>query len=167
MLKLFLSGAFACCNGDTWASELGGVLSQGDPYLITTRRKVPKGTNGGVSWYGLLVSLLGGLLIGFAYFLTIRYTVDANILMVSAPQWPMIIFGGLAGLFGSVVDSLLGATLQYSGIDEQGKIVEYPGEGVRHISGWRILDNHSVNLLSSIITGVTMPLIALKFWQER
>lgn len=54
--------------------------------------------------------------------------------------------------------------MQYSGVDKEGKIVECPGLGVRHISGLRILDNHSVNLISSIVTGVTTPLIALKFW---
>jgi len=36
---------------------------------------------------------------------------------VSAPpQWPMITITMLSGLYGSVVDSLLGATVQYSGV---------------------------------------------------
>lgn len=60
-------------------------------------------------------SFLGGLAIGAAYYLTVTYTVDYHSLAVSARQWPIILFGGLAGLIGSLIDSLIGATLQYSG----------------------------------------------------
>ncbi|XP_055626328.1 transmembrane protein 19 isoform X2 [Toxorhynchites rutilus septentrionalis] len=163
-LGVGIMGAFACCNGDTWASELGTVLSRGDPLLITSGKRVPRGTNGGVSFVGLVVSFAGGLAIGASYYLTIRYSVDSKILSNSPNQWPIIVFGGVAGLLGSIVDSLIGATLQYSGIDASGKIVERPGKNVRHISGVRILDNHSVNLISSIITGLSMPSIAMYFW---
>lgn len=38
-----ITGALACCNGDTWASELGSVLSFGDPVLITSLQSVPRG----------------------------------------------------------------------------------------------------------------------------
>lgn len=166
-LGIAVMSAFACCNGDTWSSELGSVLSKCDPISIISWRRVPRGTNGGVSFIGVVVSLLGGLLVGFGYYVTVRYTVDAKMLLVSPPQWPIILFGGLAGLFGSLLDSVLGGLLQYSGINEKGKIVSAPGKGVRHVSGLRILDNHSVNLISSIVIGVTMPLMALKFWPVR
>lgn len=38
-------GAFACCNGDTWASEIGSVVGSKDPFLITSFKRVPKGEN--------------------------------------------------------------------------------------------------------------------------
>ena len=71
------------------------------------------GTNGGVTMVGLASSLLGGTFVGITYFLT--QLVFVNDLDISAPQWPIIAFGGLAGLLGSIVDSYLGATMQFSG----------------------------------------------------
>lgn len=52
----------------------------------------------------------------------------------------------------------------FLGINEKGIIVERPGKGVKHISGRQILDNHSVNLLSSIIIALTLPRIANLVW---
>ncbi|KAL6427539.1 hypothetical protein ACFW04_008788 [Cataglyphis niger] len=163
-LSIGILGAFACCNGDTWASELGTVIGTGDPFLITTRKKVPKGTNGGVSWIGLLCSTIGGLIVGLIYYIVILNTVDTAVLQLAAPQWPVIIVAGFAGFFGSILDSVLGATLQYSGIDEKGFIVDRPGKGVKHICGKQLLDNHSVNLLSSISIALVLPRIANIFW---
>lgn len=40
---LSLLGALACSTGDTWASEVGPVLSQSKPRLITTWKEVPTG----------------------------------------------------------------------------------------------------------------------------
>ncbi|XP_008204558.1 transmembrane protein 19 [Nasonia vitripennis] len=163
-LSIGIMGATACCNGDTWASEIGTVVGKSDPFLITSRKRVPRGTNGAVSWVGLLVSALGGLVVGLFHYLTVLYAVDSAVLEVAAPQWPIIVLGGVGGLLGSIVDSILGATLQYSGINEKGMIVERPGKGVKHISGRQILDNHSVNLLSSIIIALTLPRIANLVW---
>lgn len=163
-LSIGVMASFACCNGDTWASELGSVLARGDPFLITTGKRVPRGTNGGVSGIGLLVSFLGGVLIGVVHYLTNVYTIDTDVLRVSSAQWPLIVIGGVGGLLGSLIDSVIGATMQYSGQDENGKIVEMPGKSVKHISGVRILDNHSVNLISSILTGIVTPALAFHFW---
>ncbi|XP_033619667.1 transmembrane protein 19 isoform X2 [Fukomys damarensis] len=110
---LSLLAALACSAGDTWASEVGPVLSKSQPRLITTWERVPVGTNGGVTMVGLASSLLGGTFVGIAYFLT--QLIFVNDLDISAPQWPIIVYGGLAGLLGSIVDSCLGATMQFSG----------------------------------------------------
>ncbi|XP_054658955.1 transmembrane protein 19 isoform X5 [Grus americana] len=40
---LSLLGALACSAGDTWASEIGTVMSKSQPRLITTWEKVPVG----------------------------------------------------------------------------------------------------------------------------
>lgn len=73
------------------------------------------GTNGGVSWIGLICSIIGGLVIGLFYYITVLNTVDTAVLQLAAPQWPIVVVAAFSGLFGSVLDSILGATLQYSG----------------------------------------------------
>lgn len=156
--------AFACCNGDTWASELG-ILSKSDPILITTLEKVPRGTNGGVSTWGLFVSFMGGIFIGIFYYLATLVFVDNESLLNSSSQFPVVFLGGFAGLIGSVVDSFLGATFQFSGQTKEGFIVENPKEAATKISGkFRILNNHSVNLVSCILTAVFIPAIASNVW---
>lgn len=156
--------AFACCNGDTWASELG-ILSKSDPILITTLEKVPRGTNGGVSTWGLFVSFAGGAFIGIFYYIATIVFVDNETLLNSPAQLPIVLLGGVAGFVGSVIDSFLGATFQFSGQTAEGFIVENPNEAVRKISGkWKLLNNHSVNLVSCILTAVSIPAVAFSFW---
>ncbi|XP_022207567.1 transmembrane protein 19 [Nilaparvata lugens] len=164
-LAIGILSAFACCNGDTWASELAPVLSNENPRLITSWKKVPKGTNGGVTVAGLALSLVGGLAVGVAFYAALVYTVDPIVLARSPPQWPCVLWAAFAGLFGSIVDSLLGATLQFSGFESHTKmVVEHAGPGIKRISGRMLLDNHSVNLLSSVITALVVPKLAHWFW---
>ncbi|KAM4747044.1 transmembrane protein 19 isoform 1-T2 [Rhinophrynus dorsalis] len=160
---LSLLGALACSAGDTWASEIGPVLSRSSPRLITTWEKVPVGTNGGVTPVGLISSLLGGFSVGTAYFIT--QLLFVHDLEIAAPQWPIVIYGGMAGLLGSIIDSYLGAIMQYSGYDETtGKIVNHPTNEAKHISGKPILDNNAVNLFSSILIALLLPGAAWSFW---
>ncbi|XP_026761849.2 transmembrane protein 19 [Galleria mellonella] len=157
-------GVFSSCNGDTWASELGTVISSSEPYLITSLKRVPKGTNGGISLIGTFFSGLGGFIIGLSYYLAVLYFADRSVLPYAPSQWPLIVYGTLGGLIGSFIDSLMGATLQYSGLDKDGKIVSHSSISVKHISGKNILDNHSVNLITTVIMGLLMPTISKNLW---
>lgn len=74
------------------------------------------GTNGGISFVGTLASLVGGLIVGTAFYITLVLLANENYLVSSPPQWPLILIGGLLGVIGSMVDSFLGATVQYSGL---------------------------------------------------
>lgn len=156
-LALGVVASLSCCLGDTLASEIGSALG-GNPRLITTLRPVPRGTNGAISIQGLLCSVIGGLLVGVAYSVTMLVVNDAT----SVNSVFVTIFAAtFSGLFGSLVDSLLGATIQFSGVClKTRKIVEDPGPEVKPISGLPLCSNHSVNLISSAITAFTVPLIA-------
>ena len=163
ILRLAGLGAISCCCGDTWASEIGSVLGL-RPILITNLRPVPRGTNGGISIPGLLASGSGGLLMGIVYYITQALsTYEYSLESQSTPQWIVIPLGLMGGLLGSLIDSILGATLQYTGYDEnKGLIVHCPGEtGTKHISGYNILSNNGVNLVSSCLTALLIPSIAV------
>ncbi|GBE82890.1 hypothetical protein SCP_0412770 [Sparassis crispa] len=155
-------GHFACCLGDTLASELG-ILSRSPPILITTLKPVPPGTNGGMSVTGTLASLGGGLIMGL--------TVAVSLLVESSAcrvQWvdvllPLLAWGTAAGGMGSLLDSLMGATIQrtrYSAATKRILTDESPAPAVdaeiKVVSGFDILSNNQVNLLSSIVTAVTL-----------
>lgn len=96
---------FACCLGDTLASELG-ILSRSPPILITTLKPVPPGTNGGMSVVGTLASLGGGLFMGVT--LAVSLLVESS---ACRTQWlsvvlPLIAWGTAAGGLGSLVCAL-------------------------------------------------------------
>jgi len=142
---------YAVCLGDTFSSELG-MLSKSQPFLISAPwRKVPCGTNGGVTLLGTLWGAIGGAVIGLAILI-----IDTTTGMVVQPK-ETIIFGILCGLFGSLFDSLLGATLQSSYYDDDKKLTycekqeEVNNKSIKHISGFDVLTNAQVNLVSVII----------------
>jgi len=91
-------GALSTAGADTWATELG-MLARGNPRLITTLRPVETGTSGGVTAEGLAASLGGALTVGLAW-------------SCLAGSWRAVPIAAVAGVFGSLTDSMLGATIQ-------------------------------------------------------
>jgi uncharacterized protein (TIGR00297 family) len=94
--------ALAEAAADTLASELGAVLG-GQPWMITTLRRVPAGTDGAISLAGTGSGLLGAILVAGIAWVTLKLTGHEALLAV---------VGAMAGLF---IDSLLGATLERRG----------------------------------------------------
>ncbi len=94
-------GCVATAAADTLASEIG--VTGGIPRLITTLKKVPIGTNGGITLTGETVALLGGFVV----------SVVAMLLNVITPQ--MMVICTLAGFVGTNIDSVVGATLENKG----------------------------------------------------
>lgn len=155
----------SCSCGDTLASELGTVFgSDKSVYLIIGFKKVPKGTNGGISVEGTLSSGFGGFLIGLVYYLTFKICcLYKNISNSYYDESDIILIGTLSGFIGSLIDSILGSCLQYSGINTKTKsIANLPGPNIKHISGYNILTNNQVNLVSSFITTLLIPYLYSK-----
>ncbi|ANB15895.1 hypothetical protein AWJ20_3539 [Sugiyamaella lignohabitans] len=169
---------YAAVTADTWSSELG-ILSKTTPRLITTLKPCPKGTNGGVSELGLRVALFGGFFVGgIASFFSPVSLIPHNgspgmgIPSLGITEWTVldraqfIFFTGVVGLFGSLLDSLLGALFQKSLVNREGKIIEVEGGyrfkeaslnkvgDVKAFSGLDILSNNQVNFAMAISTTI-------------
>ncbi|KAI8082716.1 integral membrane protein DUF92-domain-containing protein, partial [Halteromyces radiatus] len=161
MLLWIYIGHYSCCAGDTWASELG-ILNSSWPFLITKWERVPPGTNGGVSPLGLFASLAGGLCIGLVAALSLALDQRCH-----GFDWSVIILGAMAGLGGSLIDSILGATIQETVYSKDRKMIMTDRSAIKEanidIRGWNILDNHQVNFVSSLLTSSLCGLAALYF----
>ena len=103
---LAFAASLAAANADTWATELG-VLNPTAPRLISNGRRVEPGTSGAISLVGSLAALAGAALIALAAWL-----MTAAHWGLSPSDWLPFLLVIIAGMAGSLVDSLLGATLQ-------------------------------------------------------
>jgi uncharacterized protein (TIGR00297 family) len=94
-------GSVATAAADTLASEIG--VTGGIPYMITSLKKVPIGTNGGVTLVGESVAMIGGFVVSLAAF------------FLGVITLPMVLVCTLAGFIGTNIDSVVGATLENRG----------------------------------------------------
>ena len=118
---LGFSGAVATACSDTFSTEIGQPC--GKPRLITTLKKVPVGTNGGVSLTGFVAAMLGSGLVSIVC-LTFRIAVEPQLFFFICT---------LSGFMGCVADSILGATV----------------EDKKPLN----LNKHHVNILATLIGG--------------
>jgi len=152
----------ATCCADTLASELGMLVSSSERTVLVTQpwMAVPRGTNGGVTIGGFVWSIIGGAWIGLGAFVCDMITFgaggDYNYLL------QMISFGAVTGLFGSVLDSVLGATVQVTYYSLDRKVVcggehharkkqRESSSSLKHIAGRDILTNAQVNFVSILL----------------
>ncbi len=148
------AASLAAVNADTWATELG-VLSRQPPRRLTTWQIVEKGTSGGVTIFGTLAALGGAVVIAFpaAFFSPLPLAKPFRVFLLVA----------LAGLAGSLFDSLLGDTLQaiYFCPNCRKETEQHPkhrcGTPTVHLRGLTWLDNDWVN----IACGLSAALLAL------
>ncbi len=147
------AAVLSAANADTWASE-GGVLFRSPTRLITTLKPVEPGESGGISVPGTLLSLGGAMFISLACCLILPYESSG------ISRGLIFLFTSFCGFAGSLIDSLLGATLQ--GIYHyKGEYTEkrFAGNGRenRKIRGFHIVTNSMVNFLSGLsVLGISL-----------
>ncbi|KAL7624783.1 hypothetical protein AAE478_006355 [Parahypoxylon ruwenzoriense] len=151
LLVVGIIANYAAVCADTFSSELG-ILSRSTPRLITSLsfRKVPRGTNGGITLWGLIAGLLGSMIIVAAALIFLPLCGENTLNKVGGGgggwtfgrkatlAWGLSLWGAL----GSLVDSFLGGWFQRSVRDvRSGKIVE--GEGGIRVLASIDTDSHS------------------------
>lgn len=145
------AGAIAASTADTWATEIG-ILARQIPRSIISMRRVPTGTSGGVTFAGLAGSGAGSLFV-------------AGLTMVLG--WPTVTAAAAiaGGIGGSLMDSMLGATLQikrWCPTCELGteRAIHACGTTTVRAGGLSWLENDTVNFLSSV-TGAILGYLCL------
>jgi uncharacterized protein (TIGR00297 family) len=143
-------GALAAAAADTWATEYG-LLRGGMPRSIISGRTLPPGISGGVTLAGTAASLVAAGFVAAAGTVILASHVFLTSLVI-------------AGIGGSLVDSVLGATLQSKRWCEQCRTwterrVHTCGYRTRHARGLRWMTNDSVNFLATV-AGASLALVA-------
>jgi uncharacterized protein (TIGR00297 family) len=149
---MFFLAALASATADTWATEIG-TLSRSQPVSLRDFSRVPCGTSGAVSLPGTAAAVAGSCAIGiFAGFY--RTEVGFNGFAFAAVA--------LSGFLGSLVDSLLGATVQAQyARSGGGPFTEVRAEGSRLARGKSWIGNDLVNFMSTAFAAVVCFLLFL------
>ncbi len=158
LMLLFLA-ALAAVNADTWATEIG-KLSASPPRLLTNWKPAPPGTSGAISGMGTLGAFCGAAIIPLSALLLWTNLTFTEIFAVT---W--------AGFLGSLIDSVLGATLQAQYRDQTtGETTERPlgadGGSATLLRGLPFVTNDAVNFLASV-GGAVCAYILLRYGAYR
>ncbi|MDZ7339124.1 MAG: DUF92 domain-containing protein [candidate division KSB1 bacterium] len=130
-------------TADTWGTELG-VLGGQAPRSILTWRRLPVGSSGGITLWGTLGGALGAAVVAGSAALMgaphrmVTWTARALLVLV------------LVGVGASLVDSLIGATVQGQyRCTSCGKVTEklyHCGQPTEFLRGWPWVNNDVVNV---------------------
>jgi uncharacterized protein (TIGR00297 family) len=118
-LLIAMTAALAEAAGDTVSSEIGQAVG-GTPWLVTTGRQVKLGTNGAITVAGTAAGAVAAA------------TVAGVFIAFSHLGWFTFFLVVFAGVAGTIIDSLLGATIE----------------------GRRGFGNNAVNFISTILAAI-------------
>ncbi len=145
-------GAIGAATADTWATEIG-FYSRSKPRLVLSKKIVDRGTSGGVTFVGIIGSVLGALIIGI---------LGEEILGMNDLLLPL----SIAGLVGSFTDSILGRFIQAQfkcpSCREQTEDRYHCDTKTELIFGSRWIGNDMVNFINTIVGAA----VAYFFWMN-
>ncbi len=98
--KIGFAASFAAKLADTFGSEIGKRFGK-NTYLITSFKKVGRGTEGGVSFEGILASLIGSIFMTLIMLVLSIITTKNQFLIVS-----------ISGFLATISESIIGAKFQ-------------------------------------------------------
>lgn len=135
--------SLAAATADTWETEIGS-FSQKLPINILSGKRVATGSSGGISLIGTLGGLIGAAII--VLIALIAGSISFNSLVVA-----LII---MSGFFGSIIDSILGASIQAKFVCAEcnkptEKLIHCDHE-TKHVSGYLWLNNDGVNVACTL-----------------
>lgn len=160
---LAFCGTMAAVNADTWATELG-VLSKKNPINLVTGQSLEPGESGGVTLLGTFAAFLASLFIAILAILIWPGFLQKP---AGADTWILLTGITAAGVFGSLVDSFLGATVQAiyycpACVKETEKHPQHTcGRTTEIVRGWKWFTNDVVNTFCAFMGGFVMVLSTL------
>lgn len=145
------AASMAAATADTWSSEVG-VLSRRAPVSIRTLSAAVPGISGAVSRLGLIAGGAGALIVAVVGAVALELHSPVNTLRSEVLMTALMVF--VLGVFGTLLDSVLGATIQAQYKTEDGRMTEKPRDsaGVKNtlVSGISWITNDVVNLLTTV-----------------
>lgn len=155
VLEPFVSGlgiwlvsiTLAAAAGDTWSTAFGRLIPPGRaPRDILSRRPVPPGTSGGVTWFGTTGGLMGATMVGL---------VGAS----TTGAWSLYAAATAIGFGAMLLDSGLGSAVQSRFHCDRcdrptERRVHHCGARTTWRRGWRWLDNDGVNAVATAVAGL-------------
>jgi len=100
IFKIGFAASFAAKLADTFGSEIGKRFGK-NTYLITSLKKVDRGTEGGISLEGTLASILGSIFMAFVMLRLSIISTKTHFIIVA-----------LSGFFATLTESIIGAKFQ-------------------------------------------------------
>lgn len=100
LLKIGFAASFASKLADTFGSEIGKRFGR-NTFLITSFKRVKKGSEGGISLEGTLASLVGSTIMSWVMFSLEIITLKSQFIIVS-----------ISGFMATIFESFIGAKFQ-------------------------------------------------------